>query len=72
MWDSVFIWSITSDKVCIFAVEVVLLLEVDLAESDEGEDGDVVADADEGHEPEAGRKYQNVPKVNLEIQFNCI
>ena len=55
MWEHV--WNVTGDEVSIFAVEVVLFLEVDLAECDEGKDGDVVADADEGHEPEAGRKY---------------
>ena len=57
----------TCDKVCIFRIEVVLFHEVDFAEGDEREDGDVVAHADQTNEPKAGGKHQNVSKVNLKL-----
>ena len=46
--------------------ELVLGPEVHVAEGHEGEDGGVVADADEADQPEARRKYEDVPDTNLE------
>ena len=56
---------ITCDEVSVVTAQLVLLLKVDLAEGDEGEDGDVVADADEADQPEACRKHEDIAKVNL-------
>ena len=58
---------LTCDEVCVVAAELVLLLEVDLAEGDEGEDGDVVADADEADQPEGGRKHEDIAEVDLRV-----
>ena len=43
---------LTCNEVCIFAAQLVFLLEIDLAEGNEGENGNVVANADEADEPE--------------------
>ena len=55
----------TCDEVGVVAAELVLFLEVDLAEGDEGEDGDVVGHADEADEPKACREHEDIAEVNL-------
>ncbi len=57
----------TCYEVCILAGEVVLCLEVNFSESDEGKDGDVIADTDQTDEPKTGWKDQNVAKMNLKF-----
>ena len=47
---------LTCDEVGSIPAELVLGPEVNVAEGDEGEDGGVVADADETDQPEACRK----------------
>ncbi len=58
----------TCYEVCILAGEVVLCLEVNFPESDEGKDGDVIADADQTDEPKTGWKDQNVAEMNLKFK----
>jgi hypothetical protein len=57
----------TCYEVCILAGEVVLCLEVNFPESDEGKNGNVIADADQTDEPKTGWKDQNVAEMNLKF-----
>ena len=56
----------TCDEVGALRVEVKLLHEEDLAERDEGEDGDVVGQADQTEKPEVDGKREDVSKPDLQ------
>ena len=58
----------TCDKVCTLSFKVKLFHEENLTEWDEGENCDVVCQADETEQPERAREGRDVTKSNLQYK----